>query len=62
MQGLHQLMATLLYRCGLQLMKCLRLSVKDIGFVQSQVVVREGKGEKDRLPTNNIDPIYLVLD
>jgi site-specific recombinase XerD len=44
-QGLHQLMARLLYGCGLRLMECLRLRVKDIDFEQSQVVVREGKGE-----------------
>lgn len=49
MQGLHQLMARLLYGCGLRLMECLRLRVKDIDFEQSQIVVREGKGEKDRL-------------
>jgi integron integrase len=49
MQGLHQLMARLLYGCGLRLMECLRLRVKDIDFEQSQVAVRDGKGEKDRL-------------
>jgi len=49
MQGLHQLMARLLYGCGLRLMECLRLRVKDIDFEQCQIVVREGKGEKDRL-------------
>jgi site-specific recombinase XerD len=46
-QGLHQLMARLLYGCGLHLMEYLRL--KDIDFERSQVVAREGKGEKDRL-------------
>ena len=49
MQALHQLMARLLYGCDLRLMECLRLRVKDIDFKQSQVVVRESKGEKDRL-------------
>ena len=49
MQGPHQLMAHLLYGCGLRLMECLRLRVKDIDFEQSQIVVREGKGEIDRL-------------
>ncbi len=48
MQGLHQVMAKLLYGCGLRLMECLRLRVKDIDFEQSQIIVREGKGEKDR--------------
>ena len=50
MQGLHQLMAKLLYGCGLRLMECMRLRVKDIDFEQSQIIVREGKGEKDRAP------------
>ncbi len=49
MQGLHQLMARLLYACGLRLIEYLRLRIKDIDFEQSQVLVREGKGEKDRL-------------
>lgn len=60
MQGLHQLMAKLLYGCGLRLMECLRLRVKDIDFEQSQIIVREGKGEKDRatmLPTSLIQPL-----
>jgi integrase len=34
MQGLHQLMVRLLYGCGLRLMECLRLQVKDIDFEQ----------------------------
>jgi integrase len=40
MQGLHQLMAQLLYGCGLRYMECLRLRVKDIAFAQSQIVMR----------------------
>ena len=48
MQGLHQLMAKLLYGCGLRLMECLRLRVIDIDFEESQIIVREGRGEKDR--------------
>ena len=59
-QGLHQLMARLLYGCGLRLMECLCLRAKDIDFEQSQVVVREGKGEKDRLtmlPASLVEPL-----
>jgi integron integrase len=48
MQGLHQLMVKLLYGSGLRLMECMRLRVKDIDFEQSQIIIREGKGEKDR--------------
>jgi len=64
MQGLHQLTARLLYGCGLRLMECLRLRVKDIDFEQSQVVVREGKGEKDRLtmlPASLVEPLKAQI-
>jgi integrase len=53
-------MARLLYGCGLRLMECLRLRVKDIDFEQRQIVVREGKGEKDRLtmlPASLVEPL-----
>jgi integron integrase len=45
----HQLMAKLLYGCGLRLIECIRLRVKDIDFGQNQIIVREAKGNKDRL-------------
>ena len=49
MSGKHQLMAKLLYGSGLRLMECIRLRVKDIDFAQHQIVVRDGKGEQDRI-------------
>jgi integron integrase len=64
MQGLHQLMARLLYGCGLRLMECLRLRVKDIDFEGSQVVVRQGKGENDRLtmlPASLVEPLKAQI-
>lgn len=54
MDGMTGLMAQLLYGAGLRLMDCLRLRVKDIDFGYNQIVVRDGKGQKDRvtvLPT-----------
>lgn len=48
MTGIHQLMAKLLYGCGLRLMECVRLRIKDLDFDQNQIVVRDGKGAKDR--------------
>jgi site-specific recombinase XerD len=51
MSGETLSMAQLLYGCGLRLMECLHLRVKDIDFDQSQIIVREGKGEKDRAAT-----------
>lgn len=47
--GTKALMAKLLYGCGLRLMECLRLRVKDIDFDMNQVIVRDGKGHKDRV-------------
>ncbi|MBL8099959.1 MAG: integron integrase [Anaerolineales bacterium] len=48
MNGTQKLMAKILYGSGLRLMECLRLRVKDIDFGNHQIIVREGKGEKDR--------------
>jgi integron integrase len=49
MEGTHRLMARLMYGCGLRLMECIRLRVKDVDFGQSQVFIRDGKGGKDRV-------------
>lgn len=49
MTGTHQLMAKLLYGTGMRLMECVRLRVKDVDFGQNQIVVRAGKGFKDRV-------------
>ena len=48
LSGVKWIMAMFLYGAGLQLMECLRLRVKDIDFEYNQVIVRDGKGEKDR--------------
>lgn len=49
LSGTHRLMAQLLYGSGLRLMECVRLRVKDVDFDYRTVVVRDGKGEKDRV-------------
>jgi site-specific recombinase XerD len=41
-------MAFLLYGAGLRLLECARLRVKDVDFSRNQIVVRSGKGDKDR--------------
>jgi len=46
---LHNLIASLMYGAGLRLMECVRLRVSDVDFEFMQVVVREGKGRKDRV-------------
>jgi integron integrase len=48
-EGVFQLMARLLYGCGLRLMECCRLRVKDVVLARRQIIVREGKGNKDRV-------------
>lgn len=49
LDGSFALMAGLLYGAGLRLMECLRLRVKDLDFDRGQIVVRDGKGSKDRV-------------
>ena len=49
MTGTHKLMAMILYGSGLRLMECVRLRVKDVDFEMKQIVVRDGKGAKDRV-------------
>jgi integron integrase len=54
------LMVMLLYGAGLRLMECLQLRIKDIDFTSNQIIVRAGKGDKDRytmLPTAVKEPL-----
>jgi len=48
LRGTHRLVATLLYGAGLRLLEGVRLRVKDIDFARNQIIVRTGKGDKDR--------------
>ncbi len=48
LDGLHRLVALLQYGSGLRLLECLRLRVKDVEWDLNQIVVRGGKGDKDR--------------
>ncbi len=55
LDAVHGLMAMLLYGSGLRLMECIRLRVKDIDFSSNEIIVRDGKGARDRatvLPEN----------
>jgi integron integrase len=49
LQGPPRLMAVLLYGAGLRLLECARLRVKDVDFATNQIVVRAGKGDRDRM-------------
>jgi integron integrase len=57
MHGQSQLMAQLLYGSGLRISECLRLRVKDLDFDQKQILIRDGKGNKDRI---TMLPIILI--
>lgn len=65
LDGTAWLMATLLYGAGLRLMECCRLRVKDLDFTRNQIVVRAGKGNKDRytmLPLAVKEPLARHLE
>jgi integron integrase len=49
LQGTRWLVASLLYGAGLRVLECLRLRVKDVDFSYQQILVRDGKGDKDRV-------------
>ena len=46
--GVHRLIGGLLYGSGLRILECMRLRVKDVEFSRREIVVRDGKGQKDR--------------
>ncbi len=49
LDGMPRLMACLLYGAGLRVLECCRLRVQDVDFSANQIVVRGGKGDKDRV-------------
>ncbi len=65
LSGIHWLMASLLYGAGLRLMECVRLRVKDVEFTRREIIVRDGKGFKDRitmLPAALIAPLKAHME
>ena len=64
LEGMPWLVASLLYGSGLRLMECLRLRVLDLDFERGEIVVRDGKGGKDRvtmLPRSLTAPLEAQL-
>lgn len=60
----HRLFAHLLYGTGMRILEAARLRVKDVDFAHRALVVREGKGSKDRvvmLPQSLVDPLRKQL-
>ena len=65
MQGQVWLVASLLYGTGMRLMECLRLRVKDVDFGRNEILVRDGKGAKDRhtlLPRSLVEPLEREIE
>ena len=65
LSGTKWLIASLLYGAGLRVMEGLRLRVKDVELSYRQVLVRDGKGEKDRvtvLPEKLVEPLRAHLE
>ncbi len=69
LEGTPKLVCSLLYGSGLRLGEALRLRIKDIDFERKQILVREAKGNKDRITTlplsiipelkNHLNKVYL---
>lgn len=65
LEGSKWLMANLLYGSGMRLMECIRLRVQDLDFEYNQIVIRDAKGQKDRvtmLPVSLKEPLNRHLE
>jgi integron integrase len=64
LEGTHHLVVSLLYGTGMRILEALRLRVKDIDFARKEILIRDGKGFKDRvtmLPMTLIVPLQAHL-
>ena len=64
MDGVYKIMTQIMYGSGLRLMEVMRLRVKDLDFANRQIIVRDGKGENDRItvfPDLLLAPLQLHL-
>jgi integron integrase len=62
--GTQWLIASLLYGTGMRIMECLRLRVQDVDIKRSEILIRNGKGSKDRvtmLPLSLVAPLQAHL-
>jgi integron integrase len=65
MRGVSALVAALLYGSGLRLLEALQLRVKDLDFERREIIVRGGKGDRDRrtmLPEVLMGPLWRQLE
>jgi integron integrase len=64
-KGMYGLMANMLYGTGMRLMECVRLRVKDVDFERGEILIRDGKGGKDRvtmLPSSVVTGLQTHLE
>ena len=54
------LMASLMFGAGLRLMECLRLHTQDIDFSRNEILIRDGKGAKDRITFRHSFATHLL--
>jgi len=65
LDGVHRLIGALLYGTGLRIMEAMRLRVKDVEFSRREILVRDGKGSKDRvtmLPLRLVGPLREQME
>jgi integron integrase len=65
MDGRPWLLASLLYGTGMRLMEALRLRIKDVDFGRNEIIIRDGKGGKDRrtmLPRSLVEPLHREIE
>lgn len=65
LDGQRWLMVALLYGTGMRLLECVRLRVKDVDFERGEIIVRDGKGAKDRrvpLPVSLRDALQHAIE
>lgn len=60
--GIYKIMVKILYGAGLRGVECLRLRVKDIDFDRMAIIVRDGKGQKDRMTMLPEDTVADLID
>ena len=64
LSGIQLLLVSLLYGCGLRLMEAVRLRIQDVDFGYQQIIIRDGKGNKERvvpLPVKIMDRMKQQL-
>lgn len=65
LEGAHHLVVSMLYGTGMRILEALRLRVKDVDFARKEILIRDGKGFKDRvtmLPMSLIAPLKAHLE